>query len=172
MADLLVLRLWRHSWPARSALATMLVVFLWPALPLGGVYDWLLFLYYYSPENILYTFLTLLSGLYVGIYVYNRKVCATCRIDGREVNGKAGAAGVVGGVLLGACPACIPALGIFLPLGASMFLSRISWVFLVLAVLLLLFLIYRMNGFRRVESVQLSPNPASASLPESPKAAE
>lgn len=150
MADLLVLRLWRHAWPALSASATMLAVFFWPAVPLGGVTDWLEFFYYYTPENYLYAALTLLSGLYVGIYVYNRKVCATCRIDARSNTGKAGAAGVVGGVLLGACPACIPALGIFLPLGASVYLSRISWVFLVLAVLLLLGLIYRMNGFRRV----------------------
>jgi len=146
MADVLVLRLWHYKWPALSAAATMLAVFFWPALPLGSVGDWLVFFYYYTPQNILYAVLTVLSGLYVGIYVYNKKVCATCRIG----TGKAGTAGVFGGVLLGACPACIPALGIFLPLSASVYLSRISWVFLVLAVLLLSFLIYRMNGFRKV----------------------
>ncbi len=145
MADILILKLWRHPWPALAAAGTMLAVFFWPALPLRGVGAWLEFFYYYTPENYLYALLTLLSGLYVGIYVYNKTVCATCRID----TGKAGTAGVFGGVLLGACPACIPALGIFLPLGVSVYLSRISWVFLVLAVLLLTFLIYRMNGFRR-----------------------
>jgi len=145
MADVLVLKLWRHKWPALSAIATMLAVFLWPSIPLAGVGIWLEFFYYYTPQNYLYALLTVLSGLYVGIYVYNKTVCATCRVT----RGKAGTVGVFGGVLLGACPACIPALGIFLPLSASVYLSRISWVFLVLAVLFLLFLVFRMNGFRR-----------------------
>lgn len=147
MADILIFKLWRHIWPALAALVTMAVVFLWPAIPLKGVGSWLEFFIYYTPENYLYALLTLLSGLYVGIYVYNKKVCATCRIGAKKVGGPVG---IFGGVLLGACPACIPALGFFLPLGVSIYLSRISWVFLTLAVLLLSFLIYRMNGLRRV----------------------
>ena len=124
----------------------MFVVFLWPSIPLGSVSNWLQFFYYYTPQNILYALLTVLSGLYVGMYVYNKTVCTTCRADGA----KAGGAGVLGGVLLGACPACIPALAFFLPLSVSVYLSRISWVFLVLAVLLIIFLIYRMRGFSKV----------------------
>jgi len=145
MGNLLIFRLWRHVWPSTAALATMVAVFFWPAVPLGGVSYWLQFLSYYTPQNYLYGALTVLAGLYVGIYIYNKKVCATCRLPDK----KAGAAGVVGGVLLGACPACIPALAVFLPLGVSVYLSRISWVFLVLAIILLTFLIYQMNGFRR-----------------------
>lgn len=146
MGDLLVVKLWQHKWPAFSALGTMLVVFLWPSIPLRGVSDWLLFFYYYTPQNYLYALLTLLTGLYVGIYVYNKKVCATCRIGSKKI----GATGMFGGVLLGACPACIPALGFFLPLSATIYLSRISWVFLVGAIILLSFLVFRMNGFRKV----------------------
>jgi hypothetical protein len=148
MSDVLVFRLWRHAWPAWAALATMIAVFLWPSIPLGGVSDWLLFFYYYTPQNYLYSALTILAGLYVGIYVYNKKVCTTCRVSSQ----KTGTASVVGGVLLGACPACIPALAVFLPLSATIYLSRISWVFMVLAIMMLTFLIFRMQGFRKVES--------------------
>jgi len=144
--NILVIKLWKYKWPAFAAISTMLVVFFWPSLPLKGVYNWLQFFYYYSPQNILYALLTILSGLYVGIYVYNKTVCTTCSVD----SGKTGATGLVGGVLLGACPACIPVLAFFLPLGVSVYLSRISWVFLVLSVALMIFLIYRMNGFKKV----------------------
>jgi len=146
MGNIPVIDLWRHWRTGLAAFATMVVVFFWPAIPLRSVSGWLEFYYHYTPENYLYALLTLLSGVYVGLYVYNKSVCPTCRID----NGKAGAASVLGGVLLGACPACIPAVGIFLPLGVSVYLSSISWIFLLLAVLLLAFLIYRMNGFERV----------------------
>jgi hypothetical protein len=148
MGDVLIFRLWHHAWPALAALATMIAVFFWPSIPLGGVSDWLKFFYYYTPQNYLYTVLTVLAGLYVGIYVYNKKVCATCQ----RSNQKAGMASVVGGVLLGACPACIPALAVFLPLSATIYLSRISWIFMVVAIMILTFLIFRMQGFRRVES--------------------
>jgi hypothetical protein len=57
---------------------------------------------------------------------------------------------MISGVLLGACPACIPALGLFLPLSISIYLSRISWMFLVGAIILMMFLVYRMDGFRKV----------------------
>lgn len=144
MRDVLVIKLWRYPWPALSAAATMAAVFLWPSVPLKGVYNWLQFFYYYTPQNILYALLTALAGLYVGIYVYHKKVCATCR-----VTAKAGTAGMLGGVLLGACPACIPVLAFFLPLGVSVYLSRISWVFLVASVALMAFLIYRMKGFAK-----------------------
>lgn len=100
----------------------------------------------YTPQNYLYALLTLLSGLYVGIYVYNKKVSPVCRVGSKKV----GISGMVGGVLLGACPACIPALGIFLPLSATIYLSRISWMFLVGAIILMTFMVFRMKGFARI----------------------
>jgi hypothetical protein len=146
MGDLLVFRLWRHAWPAAAATVTMAVVFFWPSIPLGGVSNWLQFFYFYTPQNYLYAILTVLAGLYVGAYAYNKKVCSTCQLT----NKSAGAVGVFGGILLGACPACIPVLAVFLPLGVTIYLSRISWVFLVLGIALVAFLIYRMNGFRKI----------------------
>jgi len=145
MKDILIFKIWRYKIPALSALATMMVAFLWPAFFLGGITNWLRFFYYYSPQNYLYTLLSLLSGLYVGIYVYNRKVAACCSID----SVKTGTAGSLFGILLGACPACIPVLAFLLPLSATIVLSRLSLVFLVIAILIMLFSIYRMNGFKR-----------------------
>lgn len=139
-----VLNLWKYKYSAFSALGTMSVVFFWPALPLRGIINWLEFFYYYTPQNILYGAMTILSGLYVGLYVYNKRVCKTCSVG----TGKTGTASVLGGILLGACPACIPALAIFLPLGITVFLSSISWVFLVLSIAVIAYLIYKMNGFR------------------------
>jgi len=145
MSDLLIFKIWRHKLPALWAIATMVFVFLWPSIPLRGITKWLEFFYYYTPQNYLYSILSILSGLYVGIYVYNKKVAACCSVG----SVKTGAVGSLVGILLGACPACIPVLAVFLPLGVSVYLSRISWVFLVLSVALMTFLIYRMNGFKR-----------------------
>lgn len=146
MKDILIFKIWRHKLPALAALATMAFVFLWPSIPLRGVSNWLQFLYYYSPQNYFYVILSILSGIYVGIYVYDRKVQSCCSIQNKKV----GAAGSVLGVLLGACPACIPVLAFLLPLSVTIVLSRISLMFLIIAIAIMLFSVYRMNGFRKV----------------------
>ena len=145
MKDILIFKIWRHKLPALWAILIMVFVLLWPSIPLLGISKWLKFFYFYTPQNYLYTLLSLLSGLYVGIYVYNRKVAACCSID----SVKTGTAGSLFGILLGACPACIPVLAFLLPLSATIVLSRLSLVFLVIAILIMLFSIYRMNGFKR-----------------------
>jgi len=146
MKDILIFKIWKHKLPALAALATIFFVFLWPSIPLRGVSNWLQFLYYYSPQNYFYAILSILSGIYVGIYVYDRKVQSCCSIQNKKV----GAAGSVLGVLLGACPACIPVLAFFLPLSLTIVLSRVSLLFLIIAIAIMLFSIYRMNGFRTV----------------------
>ena len=146
MKDIVILKIWSHKLPTLIAVATMIGVFLWPSIPLGGVTKWLNFFYYYSPQNVLYLFVAILSGLYAGIYVYNKKVAPCCSI----ANEKTAATGSIVGILLGACPACIPVLAFFLPLSVSIVLSRISLLFLIVAITIMLFSIYRMNGFRKV----------------------
>ena len=146
MKDIVILKFWRHKLPVLAALVTMAGVFLWPSIPLGGINRWLQFLYYYSPQNYFYVILSILSGIYVGIYVYDRKVQSCCSIHSKKV----GAASSVLGVLLGACPACVPVLAFFLPLSVSIVLSRISLMFLIIAIAIMLFSVYRMNGFRKV----------------------
>jgi len=146
MKNILIFKIWQYKLPALWAILTMAFVLLWPSIPLGGVAKWLNFFYFYTPQNYFYAILSILSGLYVGIYVYNRKVAACCSID----SVKTGAAGSIFGILLGACPACIPVLAFLLPLSATIVLSRLSLVFLVIAILIMLFSIYRMNGFKKI----------------------
>jgi len=146
MKDILIFKIWKHKFPVLSALATIIVVFLWPSIPLGGVTKWLQFFYYYSPQNVLYLLMAILSGLYVGIYVYDKTVARCCSIKNRKV----GILGSSVGILLGACPACIPVLAFFLPLSATIVLSRISLAFLFVAIGIMVFSIYRMNGFKKI----------------------
>lgn len=145
MKNIIIFKIWRHKLPALAALATMAFIFLWPSIPLGSVAVWLRFFAYYTPQNYFYALMTVLSGVYVGIYVYNRKVAACCSIDSI----KTGVVGSLFGILLGACPACIPVLAFLLPLSATIVLSRLSVVFLIIAILIMLFSIYHMNGFKR-----------------------
>lgn len=145
MKDVLILKMWRHKLPASAALATMIAAFLWPALFLGGIVNWLRFFYYYWPQNLLISLTAVLSGVYVGLYVYDRKVASCCSIDSKV----GGAAGSILGVVLGACPACIPFLSIFLPLSVTISLSYLSWVFSIFGICILLFFIWRMNGLKR-----------------------
>lgn len=69
--QLLIFKIWRHKVSALAALATIAFIFLWPSIPLKGVMNWLEFFYYYSPQNYLYSVMAILSGSYVGIYVYD-----------------------------------------------------------------------------------------------------
>jgi len=142
----LIFKIWQHKITALWAILAMAFVFLWPSIPLGGLANWLQFFYFYTPQNYFYAFLSILSGLYVGIYVYNKKVAACCSID----SVKTGVAGSITGILLGACPACIPVLAFLLPLSITIVLSRLSVTFLVIAILIMLFSIYRMNGFKKI----------------------
>lgn len=143
--QILIFKIWRHQWPAVAALLTMLAIFLWPALPLRGIGNWIT-LYANTPYLFyLYPIISILSGIYVGLYVYNKKVAPCCSVE----TAHAGFAGSLTGIFLGACPACIPAIAIFLPLAFNVFLSRVAPIFSVVSVIILLWVIYRMNGFKR-----------------------
>lgn len=144
--SILIFRIWRHRISAAAALLTTTAVFLWPSVPLRSVANWLDFLSVYFPQNYLYLALSVLSGLYVGIYVYDRKVTRCCSVK----NAQTGATASATGILLGACPACIPALAFFLPLSVSIALSRVSLLFLLVSIGIMVFAIYKMNGFKRV----------------------
>jgi len=146
MKDILIFKIWQHKFPALAALFTIAFVFLWPSIPLGGITKWLEFFYYYTPQNYLYLLMAIFSGLYVGIYVYDKAVARCCSIKNRKV----GILGSSVGILLGACPACIPVLAFFLPLSVTIVLSRISLAFLVIAIGIMLLAIYKMNGFKKI----------------------
>ena len=137
--------MWGYKLPALVALATTAAIFFWPALPLRSIANWLV-VYINTPYlTFLYPVIAILSGEYMGLYVYNKKVAPCCSIE----TIKGGAAGSLVGVLLGACPACIPVIAIFLPLAFNVFLSRAAPIFSLISVAILLWVIYRMNGFKR-----------------------
>jgi len=145
MNNILIFKMWGYKLPALAALATAIAIFFWPALPLRGIENWLL-IYANTPYlTFLYPVIAILSGEYMGLYVYNKKVAPCCSIE----TIKGGAAGSLVGVLLGACPACIPVIAIFLPLAFNVFLSRAAPIFSLISVAILLWVIYRMNGFKR-----------------------
>ena len=138
--------MWGYKLPTLAALATAVAIFLWPALPLRGIANWLI-IYTNTPYlTYLYPIIAILSGVYMGLYVYNKNA-PCCSIEST----RAGVAGSLTGILLGACPACIPVIAIFLPLAFNVFLSRVAPIFSLVSIAILLLVIYRMNGFKRFD---------------------
>lgn len=145
MKQILLIKMWGRAWPALAALITIAAIFFWPALPLKGIGNWMV-VYANTPYLFyLYPIIAVLSGVYVGLYVYNKKVTSYCSIE----NTRAGFFGSLTGILLGACPACIPVIVVFLPLAFNVFLSRVAPIFSIISIVILLWVIYRMNGFKR-----------------------
>lgn len=142
---ILILKIWGHRWPSFAALLTIFAIFLWPSLPLRGIGNWMTVYANTTYLFYLYPAISILSGLYVGFYVYNKNVAPCCPVETAHT----GFMGSFIGVFLGACPACIPAIAIFLPLAFNVFLSRVAPIFSVVSIVMLLWVIYRMNGFKR-----------------------
>ncbi|MEE8276109.1 MAG: hypothetical protein V3R75_03030, partial [Alphaproteobacteria bacterium] len=77
---------------------------------------------------------------------------------------KLGVGGSTLGIVFGVCPACIPTIAVFLPLAFNVFLSRVAPVLSFVAIAVLLFVIYRLKGFRRSalpETAAERPSPVS-----------
>jgi len=142
---MLLLKSWTHRTSASAGGIAFLAVLLFPAIPLRSLGVWLETLLGLFPTTILYPILAFLTGSFVSLYVYNRKVKACCSLKASQT----GASASVAGVLLGACPACIPALAFFLPLSITLTLSYFSWIFLLVSIGILVFALYRMNGFKK-----------------------
>lgn len=141
---MVLLRVWRHPLSAGIGLAVILIVLLWPAVPLRGLGIWLQTLTGYFPTNLLYPIFALLLGSYAALFSYDKWVARCCR-----VTGKGTASASLGGVILGACPACIPALGFFLPLSATVAIGFYSWIILLAAIGLITFSVWRAGGFQK-----------------------
>jgi len=146
MSDILIFKIWRYKLPAFSALTTMVIIFFWPALPLRGINKWLTVFTNTPYLFYLYPLIAVLSGIYVGLYVYNKKVAPCCSV--KTIEG--GVFGSLIGIFLGVCPACIPVIAVFLPLAFNVFLSRIAPIFSLISIGILLLVIYQMGGLKRV----------------------
>ncbi len=134
---------WKNRKTALIGTLVVVVVLLWPAILLKGLDVWFKTMIGISYTIFLYPVMALLTGSFVVLYIYNkqRKTC--------ETNIKGGASASIFGVLLGACPACIPALAFFLPLSVIVTLSYFSWLFLLASIFILTFIIYKMEGFEK-----------------------
>lgn len=148
---ILILKALQNKKALFSGLLAFLITLLWPAIPLKSLYVWLKTLIGLSPTNIGYLILAFLIGLYTALFVYQRSqvnFCPTCKVKVE----KRGFFNALIGVLLGACPACIPAIAFFLPLSVTITLSYFSWLFLLLAIVFLSLSIWRIGGFKNVRS--------------------
>lgn len=142
---MLILKALQDKTALFSGIAASAISLIWPAIPLRGLDVWFKTLTGLFPTNVGYPLLVILIGLYTALFVFNRKRAKLCAVK----QTKTGALASFTGILLGACPACIPALAFFLPLGATITLSYFSWIFLVVAIIFLLFSIWRMEGFKK-----------------------
>ena len=141
---LLIVKAWAHKKALMYGLLVMIVALFWPAIPLRSVSTWFDTLTSLFPTNILYPILVILTGSFTAIYVYKREKLKVC------ISSKSGGFASLIGFILGACPACIPAIGFFLPLTFTITLSYLSWIILLISVLVLLFVIYKQGAFRKV----------------------
>lgn len=139
-----LIQAWKNKKSMMMGITVILVVLLWPAIPLKGLNVWFKTMAGISYTLFLYPIMALLTGSFLVLYIYNKK-CKTC-----EINPAKGASASVFGVLLGACPACIPALAFFLPLSLTVTLSYFSWAFLLVSIFILTFVIYKMGGFKKI----------------------
>jgi len=141
----LIIKMWGRAWSVVTALTTMFAIFLWPSIPLRGFGNWMT-VYLNTPYLFyLYPIIAVLSGIYIGLYVYNKKVAPCCSVESAQT----GFTGSLTGILLGACPACIPVIAIFLPLAFNVFLSRVAPIFSVISIAILFLVIYKMSAFKR-----------------------
>ena len=137
-------KVWTHPLSALTGGLVAVVALLWPAVPLGSFAVWFATLVGKFPTNVLYPILVLLLGTYVALYTYDRWVATCCRVGRR----KSGTLAAALGVFLGACPACIPAIAVFLPLSVALALGYYSGLILLVSVLILGFSVWRMGGFQ------------------------
>ena len=100
-----------------------------------------------SPLNSsLYVAFSLLFGALISLQVYNLdKKCKECDT---KTGKRTGFFGVVIGLLIGICPACIGLLGLILPLGTSLTLTYYGWVFMIVSIGILILSIYLLGGFK------------------------
>ena len=130
-----IIEAWKNRKDALIGIIVIFVVLLWPAIPLRGLDVWFKTMIGISYTIFLYPVMAMLTGSYVVLYMYNKqqKIC--------KLNPAKGASASFLGILLGACPACIPALAFFLPLSITVTLSYFSWIFLLASIFILTFII-------------------------------
>ncbi len=115
----------------------------------NNILAWYLALVERPYNTVLYISFSILFGMLVSLQLYNKEICKTCNVKMENKKGTSvGAAGSILGFAIGVCPACIGLIGLFVPLTISITLTNYSWMFLMVAIIILLFAIYKMGGFK------------------------
>ena len=99
----------------------------------------------------LYIGFSVLFGMFVSLYLFSKNQCVDCK-----PNVKSGIGGSVFGFMLGVCPACFSFVGFLLPLSGNLFLTAYSPLFMLVSIGIIVFSIYKMAGFRRFSTAQMS----------------
>jgi hypothetical protein len=99
----------------------------------------------------LYIGFSILFGMFVSLYLFSKNQCVDCK-----PNVKSGIGGSAFGFMLGVCPACFSFVGFLLPLSGSLFLTAYSPLFMLVSIGVIVFSIYKMAGFRRFSTAQMS----------------
>lgn len=94
---------------------------------------------------IMYCSFSILFGLFISLYLYTRNKCSDCKKE----YGRPGFVGSISGFVLGICPACFSFIGFLLPLSTSIFLTTYSYLFTGLSIVIILFSIFKLGGFKR-----------------------
>jgi len=131
--------------------ATVIVAIVLPVIQTGffqnSFESWYLTLLKSPLNSSLYVIFSLLFGALISLQIYNLdKKCKECNTKAGK---RTGFFGVVVGLLIGICPACIGLLGLILPLGTSLTLTYYGWAFMIVAIGILILSIYLLGGFKR-----------------------
>lgn len=142
---MIIFKVWTHKLSTSIGILISGIVLLWPAIPLRSLDVWLQTLVSRFPINVLYPIFALLIGSYAALYIYDKKVAKSCRVEAT----KASVAPSLFGILLGVCPACIPTLAFFLPLSFTIAIGYYSWIILLVSIGLIFFSIWKAGGFQK-----------------------
>lgn len=97
-------------------------------------------------NTILYFTFSAVFGIMVAFQIFNLKECKTCKINVKSTSGAFG--GATFGFIFGICPACVGLIGLILPLGASIALNYYGWIFTTIAIVIMLYAINVLGGFK------------------------
>lgn len=132
-------------------IATIAVAIVLPVIQTGffqnSFESWYLTLLKSPLNSSLYVAFSLLFGSLISLQIYN--VDKKCKECSTKAGKRTGFFGVVVGSLIGICPACIGLLGLILPLGTSLTITRYGWAFMLVAIGIMILSVYLVGGFKK-----------------------
>ena len=133
-------------------IATIVIALILPIIQTGFLQNslkvWFLTLIKSPLNSTLYIIFSLLFGSLISLQLYalrHPKICKDCNTKKGATTGYFGA---FFGFFVGICPACIGLLALILPLGTSLTLTYYGWLFMLVAIGIMIFSIYLLGGFK------------------------